>query len=160
MIVVDGQQPDPLVVQIAAALTPGRALDLACGSGRNALWLANNGWSVEAIDNSPAALAAIPNTSGIHSHLADLEKHEYEIEPNNWDLILMVRYLQRDLWQPAKLGLKPGGVIVVIVLLEDPNKQGRFRARSGELREAFNDFQILHSSEGEGLAKLAARKPY
>jgi SAM-dependent methyltransferase len=157
MIVVD---PDPLVVQIANTLKPGRALDLACGAGRNALWLASNGWNVEAIDNSPAALSAIPRAPNLCTQLADLEKPDYRIEPESWELILMVRYLQRDLWEPAKRGLTPGGAIIVIVLLEDPNKQGRSRALPSELRHAFEDFEILDYSEADGLAKLAARKPY
>ncbi len=156
MIVVDHSKPDDLVVQIAQTLPPGRALDLACGAGRNTVWLAEHGWIVEAVDKSPS----LPITPYTHTVWADFEKHEYKIAPNRWDLILMSLYLQRDLWPSAKLGLKPGGVIIVIVLLEDPAKEGRFRARPGELRDAFEDLKILHYAESEGLAKLAARKPY
>ena len=48
--------PTPLLVEGASHLPPGRALDLACGAGRNALWLARRGWSVTAVDGSPAAI--------------------------------------------------------------------------------------------------------
>jgi 2-polyprenyl-3-methyl-5-hydroxy-6-metoxy-1,4-benzoquinol methylase len=48
--------PNPLLIETAQRLTPGKALDLACGTGRNALWLAEHGWSVTAVDGSPAAI--------------------------------------------------------------------------------------------------------
>jgi 2-polyprenyl-3-methyl-5-hydroxy-6-metoxy-1,4-benzoquinol methylase len=48
--------PTPLVVETASRVTPGRALDLACGTGRNAIWLAQNGWKVTAVDSSPTAI--------------------------------------------------------------------------------------------------------
>ena len=49
-------EPDALVERIAAVLPPARALDLACGAGANALWLALRGWDVTAVDRSPAAI--------------------------------------------------------------------------------------------------------
>ena len=51
-----GIEPNRWVEQELAAATPGRALDLACGEGRNALWLASRGWDVTAVDFSPVAL--------------------------------------------------------------------------------------------------------
>jgi len=48
-----------LLVKIAGERAPGRALDLACGTGRNALWLAEHGWMVTAVDRSAEAIAAL-----------------------------------------------------------------------------------------------------
>jgi SAM-dependent methyltransferase len=108
--------PLPLVVTTAEQLPPGRALDLACGTGRNALWLAQQGWSVTAVDGAPAAIAAL---SGVTAILADLETGEYRIAESAWDLIVITYYLQRDLFEPAKAGLLPGGTLIAIALLTE-----------------------------------------
>jgi len=68
--------PHSLVVEAASSLPPGRALDLACGAGRNASWLAQHHWNVTAVDGSPTALEILRNRcSGlpIATELADLE---------------------------------------------------------------------------------------
>src|SRR6476469_2243459 len=48
--------PAPLLIRTASGLTAGSALDLACGTGRNALWLAGRGWEVTAVDGSAVAI--------------------------------------------------------------------------------------------------------
>src|SRR5450759_898595 len=88
--------PTPLLVETAGRLRPGKALDLACGSGRNALWLAQNGWTVTAVDGAPAALEILRRNAAaqklaIDARLADLERGDYKIEPA-WDLIAMCYY--------------------------------------------------------------------
>ena len=145
---------EPLVVSTVRELTPGRALDLACGFGRNALWLADQGWHVTAVDISTEAIAALRSDPRIEARVADLEQCEYSIAPESWDLILMCRYLQRDLFEPAKRGVVPGGIVLAIVLLGE----GRFRANPGELRSHFGDWEILHYAEGS-VAEIVARKP-
>lgn len=52
-----GRKPNRFLVEQAGALTPGTALDVACGDGRNALWLAERGWTVTGVDFSEAAIA-------------------------------------------------------------------------------------------------------
>ncbi len=138
---------------ILESLKPGRALDLACGKGQNAMWLAERGWHVTAIDREPAEI----HHANIDFRVADLERHEFAIEPRSWDLIVICRYLQRDLYEPAKAGLVPGGVIVASALLPG-EKPGRFRIQPGELATYFRDFEILFSGEGL-LAEVVARKP-
>ena len=50
------------------------------------------------------------------ARVADLEKGEFRIEPVVWDLIVIYRYVHRDLFEPAKLGVRPGGVLLAVVL--------------------------------------------
>jgi len=162
--------PSPLLVTIAERLRPGRALDLACGSGRHALWLAQHGWQVTAVDGSPAAIAMLAASAarlgaGIDSRVCDLEKGEFAIEPSGWELIASCYYWQSDLLAPIKRGLVPGGVAIVIALMPEPGrKPSTFRLRPGELRGYFNGWEILHDREGPDasghiVAEIAARKP-
>ena len=93
-------EPHPLVTRFAANLVPGRALDLACGTGRHALWLAGHGWQVTAIDSSSVGIEILKKQARdrgvpINAVCADLERHEFAIEPESYDLILVVNYLQR-----------------------------------------------------------------
>jgi tellurite methyltransferase len=152
--------PLPLVAATAEGLMPGRALDLACGTGRNALWLAQRGWDVTAVDGAPAAIATL---SGVKAIQADLEAGEYHIEQSAWDLILITYYLQRDLFEPAKAGLRPGGTLVAISLITEPGEApAAYRLCPGELIGYFGGWEILHrreTSEGTRCAEVVARKP-
>jgi tellurite methyltransferase len=150
--------PLPFVVEMAQGLEPGEALDLACGSGRHAIWLAEHGWSVTAADGSAAGIEILKKRSeglSIQALVADLEKHEYSIAPDAWDLIVISLYLQRDLFEPAKLGVKPGGVLIAITLLG----AGRHRLQAGELKNYFVGWEILQFAEDSGFARIAVRSP-
>jgi len=165
--------PSPLLVETAARLAPGRALDLASGAGRNALWLAEHGWEVTAVDGAPTATATIRSRAAergvkITAVTADLEKDEFEIEPSSWDLIAITYYLQRNLFEPAKRGVAPGGVLISIVHMNDPGEaDGLFRLRPGEHEKYFSGWEILHLREGKAIdpahrravSEIVARRP-
>lgn len=134
--------PRPFVEEIARALTPGLALDLACGDGRNALWLAKRGWQVTAVDRVPSPHLDV--------QIANLERHDFSIEPGAWDLIVMSYYLQRDLFPAVVAGLKPGGMGIVIVhMFETGHEASRFSLHPGELRDCFRGCKILAYAEGK-----------
>jgi len=161
--------PHPLLVEAASNCFPGRALDLACGSGRNALWLAQQGWSVTAVDGSATAIQILRDRATyleveVDTQIADLEKAGFVIEPARWDLIAICYYLQRELFEPSKCGLVPGGILVAIALLSEPGKDNSFRLEPGELRGYFDGWEILHDREGRDqwehkVAEIVARKP-
>jgi SAM-dependent methyltransferase len=152
--------PDPRVKELVERYAPHsgkRTLDLACGSGANGLWLAEQGWNVTAVDRSPAAIELVRSHAAarglrVTTHVSDLEAHHFTIEPGAWDLILMCRYLQIDLFEPALLGLAPGSLLIVIVLLagmENAPPQP-FRVHAGELASHFGNrpgFRIVHQRE-------------
>jgi SAM-dependent methyltransferase len=167
-------EPAPLVTRFSAEIAPGDALDLACGPGRNALFLAQQGWRVTAVDGSLLAIDFLRERArerklAIDARVADLERGEFQIQPGAWDLICDCYYLQRSLLPQIKAGLRPGGIAIVIVHLADADQpQGTpTRARPGELRAYFTDWKILHSYEGESreachkrpVAELVAQKP-
>jgi len=165
--------PVPLVAETAKRLPPGRALDLACGTGRNALWLAQRGWSVTAVDGATTAIKILRRRASlgglaVDARVADLERGEYKIEPSAWDLICISYYLQRDLFESAKQGLAPGGVLIAIVHIAAPGERPtHHRLGPGELAGYFREWEILHRYEGppndpahqRPVAEIVARRP-
>ena len=165
--------PTPLLVQTAHALTPGSVLDVACGSGRNALWLAEQGWRVTAVDGAEQAVTLLKEQASvrglpINAVAADIQAGEFTITPDAWDLIVIAYYLQRNLFEPAKAGVRPGGVVLVIVHITEPGEEPTaHRLRPGELPEYFAGWEILHECHGRpqdkehrrSVAELVARRP-
>ncbi|MEO8100652.1 MAG: methyltransferase domain-containing protein [Acidobacteriota bacterium] len=143
--------PRLFVEHIARNLVPGRALDLACGAGRNALWLAGLGWQVTAVDSSATAIAALRQANpAIETRVADLEKHEFAIQESAWDLIVVSYYLQRDLFPSILRGLKPGGVAILILHMFEPGHEAsRFSVQPGELLRCFTGETVLEYREGK-----------
>ena len=108
--------PTVLVVEVAQKLAPGTAIDLACGAGRNALYLAERGWAVTAVDGSEKAIELVQERSAvrgleIQTKVADLTSPNFAIQPDAFDLIVIAYYLQRDLFAKAKAALRPDGVL-------------------------------------------------
>jgi SAM-dependent methyltransferase len=170
----DGAQvfetPAPLVVEFTKSLAPGSAIDLACGPGRNALYLAERGWRVTAVDASSVAIGLLHGANpSIDASVFDLEAGEFEVPSNAYDLMLSCYYFQRSLIPTMKSALRAGGLLILIAHVADPDQpQGtRTRAFSGELPTFFEGWNILFYREGEpgeschrhAVAELVARKP-
>lgn len=151
--------PLPLVINAALQCQPGRALDLACGVGRHARWLAEHGWQVTAVDASVVAIEILRQCAGergvdIDARVADLERGEFVIEPGAYDLIVVTCYLQRDLLPAIRIGVRVGGLVVAKIALvdDDPNVQPMnpaFLLELGELRAAVVGWKLLHDFEGK-----------
>ena len=164
--------PAPLVVEVADLVAPGRALDVACGAGRNALYLAGLGWKVTAVDRSTAAIRLLRERAAgvaVDARVADLERGGFAIEPAAYDLICDFYYLQRDLFAAMREGVRPGGVFVGAIHLAggDPKAEPRnpaYLLQPGELREEFAGWKILFYSEsaepgrGRPSARIIARR--
>lgn len=160
--------PAPLLIEAAELLPPGRALDLASGPGRNALYLAGSAWSVVAVDSSPAAIRALRERAAalrlsVETHVADLESAGFRIEPGGYDLICDFFYLQRDLFSQIKEGVRPGGVVVAEIHLRD-DQPHRFVLEPGELWAEFHGWNVhsysesRHSEHGRPSARIIARR--
>jgi SAM-dependent methyltransferase len=121
-----GAEANRWVVREVGGMPPGRALDLACGEGRNALWLASLGWRVTAVDFSGVALdrgrrlaAAQPEEVAARLQWVQADLRKYVPTADAYDLVLLV-YLQvpaaerREVSRRAAAGLAPGGVLLVV----------------------------------------------
>jgi SAM-dependent methyltransferase len=115
---VHGGEPDPTVVAEVEALPPGRALDLGCGQGRHAAWLAAKGWQVTAVDFSDVALAtaraAEPEVEWVQADL-----REYRPQEGAFDLVLyafvqLPEHERRAVLARAAAALAPGGTLLVV----------------------------------------------
>jgi SAM-dependent methyltransferase len=118
--------PNQWVEQVAGDLEPGRALDLAAGEGRNAIWLAELGWSATAVDFSPVAVDRARRIAGqrlgaqayrFSARVADVL--DADLEQSAYDLVLVI-YLQlgpaarRTALRAAASAVAPGGRLLVV----------------------------------------------
>jgi tellurite methyltransferase len=153
----------------------GHALDIAMGEGRNAVFLAKKGFTVDGVDISEVALRKakkLASKNGVGNStttiIADLT--HYTIKPETYSVIINFDYVQRNLIPEIKKGLKRGGIVVyesftVDQLSHSKNQYIRrdYLLAKGELRNLFKDFIILVDREtnegGEAKASIIARKP-
>jgi hypothetical protein len=138
---------DQALTAVLAALPPGKALDLAAGSGRHAIWLAERGWNVTAVD------IVVENVPGVHYIRADLKYHEYRITPGAWDLIVCWLYWQPDLLPEIARGVRTGGMVALA-----GKTSGRFATSPAQFREAFNGWTEIASGHNESRAFFIATK--
>src|SRR5918911_1163763 len=84
-------EPNPFLVELVSPLAPGRALDLAAGEGRNALWLARRGWQMTAVDFSRVGLQKAERrarAAGVEMDYVHANLYDYVPSPESYDLVL------------------------------------------------------------------------
>jgi 2-polyprenyl-3-methyl-5-hydroxy-6-metoxy-1,4-benzoquinol methylase len=119
---IESAAPDPTLAEVAAALPGGRALDLAAGDGRNAIWLAAHGWTVTAVDFSAVALERAGRTAAaaaVEVEWVNADLLEWSAEPASFDLVaLMFLHLpaeeRRPIYAAAARAVAPGGRLLVV----------------------------------------------
>ncbi|HSK29385.1 MAG TPA: class I SAM-dependent methyltransferase [Candidatus Limnocylindria bacterium] len=138
-------------------ISRGRALDIACGKGRNALFLADQGFEVVAMDVSPVALEegrrrAQEKSLPIAWQQADLE--QIRLAKNSFELVINFNYLQRSLIAQLKTALKSGGHMIFETYLIDQQAIGHpknldYLLAHNELLRYFREFRVLYYREGK-----------
>ncbi len=164
--------PARFLVDNIGILPVGRVLDVAMGSGRNAVYLAKMGFDVYGVDISSENIANalyLARKTGvvIHPEVGDLENN-YQIAENAYDMIVCFNYLQRSLFTRMKTGVKAGGIVVYETFTIDQPQFGKptnpnFLLKYNELLEMFRDFRCLRYREGilenrEAVASIIAQK--
>lgn len=167
------KEPADFLREHVDILPKGKALDIAMGEGRNAVFLAKNGFEVEGCDISEVAISkayklAEENGVTIHAFTADLET--YKLPENTYDVIICFYYLQRDLIPQIKNALKPGGVVVYETYTLENLEHGfggpknrEYLLGQNELLRFFIDFQVIFYREiiinnKKVVASIIARK--
>lgn len=119
--------PSPFLEEMTAALTPGTALDIGCGTGRDAVFLANRGWNVVAVDILPDALDRArkleqrysTNKTPIHWHEADARSWQNGLPESitnitaTFDLIYAIRFVAREAFRTARRHLTENGHLLI-----------------------------------------------
>jgi SAM-dependent methyltransferase len=149
-------RPTPFLLEWLDRLPVGRALDVATGTGRNALALAEAGYQVDAVDISAIAIAraraeAERRGLAVDWVVADLDTDA--LPGDGYDLIAVLRYRNPDLWPRLEAALAPGGWILIEHHLQTSREDvvgpsdDAFRLAPGELLEAFAGLRVVHYSE-------------
>ena len=114
--------PNRFLVEEIADLQPGRALDVACGEGRNAVWLADRGWQVTGVDFSDVALSKarrLADDRGVSVEWVNADVAEWDPPADSFDLVILF-YLQLPEPQRSRVysrmaaGVAPGGTLLVV----------------------------------------------
>lgn len=166
-------RPAPFLEAVLPMLPRGRAIDLAAGSGREAVFLALNGFAVEARDRAPEALAraadlATRHGARVRTVVCNLEWPDVPLETGAYHVITVFRFLHRPLFRAIEAALAPGGMLVYETYRVGQERFGRPRSRRfllepGELKSAFVSLEVLRYEEpdppqGPLTARLLARK--
>jgi len=157
------------------ALLPagGDALDVACGRGRHALWLAAEGFSTLALDRDLDAVAAVRRAAAarglpVTALVRDLEGGTPGLPAGRFAVVVAVHYLHRPLMPALVAAVAPGGVLVYETFTRAQSARGRptnpdFLLKPGELPLLARPLEVLRSREGdyEGrwVASVIARRP-
>ena len=160
-------EPASWLVQHAALLPrQGRALAVACGRGRHALWLAERGLTTVAVDRGAEAIAAlrvIARERGlpIDAEVRDIEQERDPFRGATYDVIVVVHYLHRPLFPALRDALAPGGLLVYETFTRAQAARGRptnpdFLLNPGELLELVQPLEVLASREGDYDGRMIA----
>jgi SAM-dependent methyltransferase len=143
-----------------------RALDLACGRGRNALWLAERCASVLALDRDAAAVDQLRAAAGVRglpitAVVTDLEWGVRPLASSAFEVIVVINYLHRPLFPSLVDALTPGGVLIYETFTRAQAARGRptnpdFLLEQGELNRLVAPLEILDWREGEFEARDVA----
>jgi 2-polyprenyl-3-methyl-5-hydroxy-6-metoxy-1,4-benzoquinol methylase len=156
--------PDALRGRERLLLAGGRALDVACGRGGVAVWLAVHGFRVDAVDVSGVALAAGAELAARHGVSGQVRWWHHDLDTGlpadcagPYDVLVCQRFRDPARYPDLAARLAPDGLLVVTVLSEVDEGPGPFRAPPGELLRAFAGLAVLAHVERDGEASLVAR---
>jgi 2-polyprenyl-3-methyl-5-hydroxy-6-metoxy-1,4-benzoquinol methylase len=166
-------QPNQFLQSALDELTPGEALDVGMGQGRNTILLARNGWKVTGFDVAEVGLQKardLATSLGLTIRAVHASDAEFDFGRQRWDLIVIIHAIEKHSVYRVRQALRPGGAVVIEAAHKQPGGYP-FGFESNELLKIFDGFQILRYEERLGLhdfgdrtrperlVRILARKP-
>lgn len=146
-------EPNGFLVEMVKGRQPGKALDVAMGQGRNAVWLAQQGWEVTGFDPADQAIAvaqAEAKRRGVTIHTEVTTMEQFDFGENKWDLIVLSYAGCSDVAAQVQKALKPGGILIEEAFHTDALKTmkiGGSLCKPGELPNAFSELRVIRYEE-------------
>lgn len=165
--------PTEFLTEVVKGVEPGTALDVACGQGRNSIFLASQGWDVTGFDIDSEALDSAEATAermGVKIHTAQKSKKTFKYGVNQWDLVALIYAdvicggciaYDRAFIRQLHDALKPGGIVVYEFFHRDALKNPPWGCDDDDMKDAFlkvGGFEILQYEEKEGYAEWDKNK--
>jgi len=161
--------PTAFLVECVKQTPSGDALDVAMGQGRNAIYLAQQGWKVTGFDVAEEGLKlaeAQAATLGLRITCVRANSNDFDYGDSCWDLIVFaytgMEFYDPELMSRVKKSIRPGGLVVVETFLEWFPESGKPRIPGlpgpGELHRVFSDFEIVTDQETEATSEWFTRK--
>ena len=150
--------PNAFLMQVARGRTPGTALDVGMGQGRNAIYLAQQGWTVTGFDPAERAVAAAREQAqrlGVRLDAQVADDQTFVWGRDKWDLILLSYVGARQMVPHILESLRPGGIVVIEAFHRDATKTasigGGVVFDTNELLKLFDKLRVIHYEDAKAV---------
>ena len=146
-------QPSPWVIKYATLIREnGLVLDLACGSGRHAVWLAEEGYKVDAVDSNPIIVEGMKDINNINVIISDIESGNWPSNNQRYDGVVVSRYLHRPILKTLPELLNSGGVLIYETFMTGNERYGKpsnpdYLLLQDELNLTYSPLLHIHAFE-------------
>jgi 2-polyprenyl-3-methyl-5-hydroxy-6-metoxy-1,4-benzoquinol methylase len=158
-------KPNRLLVEAVKEVKPGLALDVGMGQGRNAIYLAQQGWEVTGIDLAEEGIRQAreqAQAQGLKLNALLQSWDDYDFGRDRWDLIALIYVGARDFTDKVVKALKPGGLLVVEAFHRDAARNrsigGGVLFETDELKKLFPGLRVLRYEEPEDIGDFGLQK--